>query len=124
MEKVSKNKYKFKRLTPMKYKKLSEDCYFIKIKNNWYNLIDLYQDINIGKITDQNNTKFTDDEIKKIRTMYNNIIEVDNDSSNNLLNDYIEIFESQINELYRNQEEIYAITQSHQNEIEKINRDL
>ena len=124
MEKVSKNKYRFKRLTPMKYKKLSEDCYFIKLRNNWYNLIDLYQDINTGKTHDQNNSKFSPEEIKKIRTMYNNIIEVDNDSSNNLLYDYIEIFESQINELYRNQEEIYAITQSHKNELEKINKEL
>ena len=117
------SKFKFKRLTPMKYKKLSEDCYFIKLRNNWYNLIDVYKEINLDNHTNSN-SKFTKEEEKKIKSMYNNIIEVDNDSSNNLLNDYIEIFESQINELYRNQEEIYAITQSHKNEIEKISKIL
>lgn len=118
------SKFKFKRLTPMKYKKLSEDCYFIKLRNNWFNLIDLYNEINLNQSDSSDHTKFTTDEIKKIKSMYNNIIEVETDSSNNLLNDYIEIFESQINELYRNQEEIYAITQSHKNEIEKISKVL
>ena len=36
--------------------------------------------------------------------------------------DYIELFESQINELYGKQEEIYALTQTHHHEIEKLNR--
>ena len=37
-------KYKFKKLSPMNMKKLNKnmDNYFIKLDNNWFNLIDLY----------------------------------------------------------------------------------
>ena len=41
-----------------------------------------------------------------------------------LLNDYIEVFEQQINELYSNQEELYGVTQSHQHELEQINKKI
>lgn len=114
-------KYKLKKLTPMKQKKkINNDCYFIKIDENWYNLFDLYENINKNNYKDINNNDFTIENIRKIKHLYNNIIEVDDDTNDKLLNDYIEIFESQINELYSNQEELYATTQTQQHELEKL----
>jgi hypothetical protein len=126
-------KYKFKKLSPMNVKKLNKsiDNYFIKINDSWFNLVDIY-----GSIHDVNpntNEPFTAGEKKKIIKSYKELIEVepsftDNSTANSteiqnekLLTDYIDLFESQINELYSKQEEIYALTQSHQHEIEKIN---
>jgi hypothetical protein len=122
-------KYKFKKLSPMNVKKLNQnlDTYFIKINDSWFNLIDIYGSINdVNPIT---NVSFTVAEKKKIVKSYKELIEVEpsyTDSANEtqnekLLTDYIELFESQINELYSKQEEIYSLTQTHQHEIEKIN---
>ena len=105
----------------MKHKnKINNDCYFIKIDKNWYNLVDLYENINNDNYKDINNDDFTIENIRKIKNLYNNIIEIDEDKDDKLLNDYIEIFESQINELYSNQEELYATTQTQQHELEKL----
>ena len=124
-------KYKFKKLSPMNVKKLNKniDNYFIKINNSWFNLVDIYGSINeLNPIT---NEPFTLLEKKKIIKSYKELIELEPSSSNanetqneKLLTDYIELFESQINELYSKQEEIYALTQTHQHEIEKINYKL
>ena len=38
------------------------------------------------------------------------------------LGDHIELFETQINELYEKQEDMYAIIQSQQNEIEFLKK--
>jgi hypothetical protein len=122
-------KYKFKKLSPMNVKKLNKnlDNYFIKINDSWFNLIDIYGTINdVNPVT---KLPFTVAEQKKIVKSYKELIEVEpsySDNSNEiqnekLLTDYIDLFESQINELYSKQEEIYSLTQSHQHEIEKIN---
>ena len=122
-------KYKFKKLSPMNVKKLNKnlDTYFIKINDSWFNLIDIYGSIN--DVNPTTNVSFTIAEKKKIVKSYKELIEVEptyTDSSNEiqnekLLTDYIDLFESQINELYSKQEEIYALTQTHQHELEKIN---
>jgi hypothetical protein len=126
-------KYKFKKLSPMNVKKLNKniDNYFIKINNSWFNLVDIYGSINeLNPIT---NEPFTLLEKKKIIKSYKELIELEPSVSNaianetqneKLLTDYIELFESQINELYSKQEEIYALTQTHQHEIEQINYKL
>ena len=124
-------KYKFKKLSPMNVKKLNKnlDNYFIKINDSWFNLVDIYENINdVNPVT---KLPFSTLEKKKIVKSYKELIEVepsfkDNSNTNEkqnekLLNDYIELFESQINELYSKQEEIYALTQTHQHELEKIN---
>jgi len=129
-------KYKFKKLSPMNVKKLNKnmDNYFIKINDSWFNLVDIYASIN--DVNPNTNMEFTVMEKKKIIKSYKELIEVepsfaspDNANANEtqnekLLTDYIDLFESQINELYSKQEEIYALTQIHQHEIEKININL
>ena len=127
-------RYKFKKLSPMNIKKLNKNIqnYFIKLDTNWYNLIDLYESINTSKLNPQTNEPFTQIEIQKILKLYKELIEVVpnfNDETNvknneKLLTDYIDLFESQLNELYSKQEEIYALTQTHQHEIEKISKKL
>ena len=127
-------RYKFKKLSPMNIKKLNKNIqnYFIKMDTNWYNLIDLYEAINTSKINPQTNEPFTQIEIQKILKLYKELIEVVpnfNDETNvknneKLLTDYIDLFESQLNELYSKQEEIYALTQIHQHDIEQINKKL
>jgi hypothetical protein len=127
-------KYKFNKLSPMNVKKLNKniDNYFIKINDSWFNLVDIYGSIN--DVNPNTNDPFTLLEKKKIIKSYKELIEVEpsfvnaNDNANanetqneKLLTDYIDLFESQINELYSKQEEIYALTQIHQHEIEKIN---
>ena len=118
----------------MNVKKLNKnlDNYFIKINDSWFNLVDIYGSINdVNPVT---KLSFSTLEKKKIVKSYKELIEVepsytDNANSNEiqnekLLTDYIDLFESQINELYSKQEEIYALTQTHQHEIEKININL
>ena len=126
-------RYKFKKLSPMNIKKLNKNIqnYFIKLDNNWYNLIDLYEAINTSKINPQTNEPFNQKEIQKILKLYKELIEIEpkfnnesNENNEKLLTDYIDLFESQLNELYSKQEEIYALTQTHQHEIEKINNKL
>ena len=113
----------------MNVKKLNKnlDNYFIKINNSWFNLVDIYGNINdVNPVT---NLPFSTLEKKKIVKSYKELIEVEPSFTDNanekqnekLLNDYIELFESQINELYSKQEEIYALTQTHQHELEQIN---
>jgi hypothetical protein len=122
-------KYKFKKLSPMNVKKLNKnlDNYFIKINDSWFNLVDIYGNINdVNPVT---KIPFSTLEKKKIVKSYKELIEVEPSFTDNanekqnekLLNDYIELFESQINELYSKQEEIYALTQTHQQELEQIN---
>ena len=129
-------KYKFKKLSPMNIKKINKtmDNYFIKLDNNWFNLIDLYNTINSNNINPITHLPFNQKDKKKIITMYKELIEIEpsfNETENKniihnekLLTDYIELFESQINELFSKQEEIYAVTQTHQHEIEKLNRNI
>jgi len=126
-------RYKFKKLSPMNIKKLNKNIhnYFIKMDTNWYNLIDLYESINTSKINPQTNEPFTQIEIHKILKLYKELIEIEpkfntenNENNEKLLTDYIDLFESQLTELYSKQEEIYALTQTHQHEIEKINNKL
>ena len=128
-------RYKFKKLSPMNIKKLNKNIqnYFIKLDTNWYNLIDLYESINTSNINPQSNEPFKQKEIQKILKLYKELIEVEpkfnnvnsaNEHNEKLLTDYIDLFESQLNELYSKQEEIYALTQTHQHEIEKFNKKL
>ena len=125
-------RYKFKKLSPMNIKKLNKNIhnYFIKLEDNWYNLIDLYDAIKTNKINPQTNEAFSNNEITKILKMYKELVEMEptlsEDPENNekLLTDYIELLECQINDLNSKQEEIYALRQTHQHEIEKINRKL
>jgi hypothetical protein len=129
-------KYKFKKLSPMNIKKINKtmDNYFIKLDNNWFNLIDLYNTINSNNINPITHLPFNQKDKKKIITMYKELIEIEpsfNETetkniihNEKLLTDYIELFESQINDLFSKQEEIYAVTQTHQHEIEKLNRNI
>ena len=129
-------KYKFKKLSPMNIKKINKtmDNYFIKLDNNWFNLIDLYNSINSNNINPITHLPFNQKDKKKIITMYKELIEIEpsfNETENKniihnekLLTDYIELFESQINDLFSKQEEIYAVTQTHQHEIEKLNKNI
>tara|TARA_B110000027_G_C15883281_1_gene196410 strand:- start:21 stop:428 length:408 start_codon:yes stop_codon:yes gene_type:complete len=128
-------RYKFKKLSPMNIKKLNKNIqnYFIKLDKNWYNLIDLYESLNTSKINPQTNEPFKQKEIQKILKLYKELIEVEpkfnsnnenNGNNEKLLTDYIDLFESQLTELYSKQEEIYALTQIHHHEIEEINKKL
>ena len=126
-------RYKFKKLSPMNIKKLNKKIqnYFIKLETGWYNLIDLYESINTNKINPETNEPFNQKEIQKIIKLYKELVEIEpkfnnesNENNQKLLTDYIDLFESQLNELYSKQEEIYALTQTHQHEIEKINNKL
>jgi len=129
-------KYKFKKLSPMNIKKINKtmDNYFIKLDNNWFNLIDLYNTIKSNNINPITHLPFNQKDKKKIITMYKELIEIEpsfNETetkniihNEKLLTDYIELFESQINDLFSKQEEIYAVTQTHQHEIEKLNRNI
>ena len=119
-------KYKYKKLSPMKVKKINKniDNYFIKIDENWFNLQDIHKTIQKSKINPITNNDFSLDNIKKINKIYKNLLIVepveDIDDNKSLLNDYIELFESQIDDLNDKQEEMYAVIQNHQNEIEKL----
>lgn len=122
----SKIKFKFKKLSPMRNKKICDinSCYFVKLSDkNWYNLKDLYEIVDIGDCKNPITKELINTyDIEKIKELYNNIIEIkyENDRSNNLLTDHIEIFENQIEELYNKQEEIYAVLQQHQHFIDKL----
>ena len=119
-------KYKYKKLSPMKVKKINKniDNYFIKIDDNWFNLQDIHKTIQKSKINPITNTDFSLENIKKINKTYKNLLIVEPieeiDDNKSLLNDYIELFESQIGDLNDKQEEMYAAIQNHQNEIEKL----
>ena len=113
----------------MNVKKLNKnlDNYFIKINDSWFNLVDIYGTINdVNPVT---KLPFSTLEKKKIVKSYKELIEVEPSYTDNaneiqnekLLTDYIDLFESQINELYSKQEEIYAVTQTHQHELEQLN---
>ena len=131
-------KYKFKKLSPMNIKKLNKDIdnYFIFIGGDWFNLIDIYE-----SIRHKNNIKHPSlghNDIKKINKLYRELILVEPIFNNSetvindyeplkdekLLNDYIDLFEHQINELYIKQEEIYGVTQIHHHELEQINNKI
>ena len=116
--------YKFKKLSPMNFKRLHKSVknFFIKIDHNWFSLEDIYEIVNTDQINPMTNKKLTNNEIQKILNHYNSINETEPETDNKLFMDYIELFESQINELYGKQEEIYALTQTHHHEIEKLNR--
>ena len=116
-------KYKLKKLSPMNYKKLNKniDDYFIKLDNNWFNLVDIHECLNLNKLNPITKKKLTIIQQQKIKNLYKEITEIDTDNNEKLLTDYIELFESQINELQANQEELYALSQTHHHEIEKLN---
>lgn len=116
--------YKFKKLSPINFKRLHKSIknYFIKIDNNWFSLEDMYEVINTDKINPITNKHMTEKEIQKILNHYNSISDTEIENDNKLFMDYIDLFESQINELYQKQEEIYALTQTHHHEIEKLNQ--
>ena len=119
-------KYKYKKLSPMNVKKINKniDNYFIKIDDNWFNLQDIHKTIQKSKINPVTNTEFSLEDIKKINKTYKNLLIIepveDIEDNKSLLNDYIELFESQIVDLNDKQEEMYAAIQNHQNEIEKL----
>tara|TARA_B110001469_G_C9620997_1_gene309503 strand:+ start:1095 stop:1475 length:381 start_codon:yes stop_codon:yes gene_type:complete len=116
-------KYKLKKLSPMNYKKLNKniDDYFIKLDNNWFNLVDIHECLNLNQLNPITKKKLTIIQQQKIKNLYKEITEIDTDNNEKLLTDYIELFESQINELQANQEELYALSQTHHHEIEKLN---
>lgn len=112
--------HKYKKLSPMnlkKLKKLNNHKYFIKIDDNWFNLEDIYEIANTNKINPISKEVLTNDQIKKINDIYFNKSDINDDR---LLTDYIELFESQINEIYSNQEELYATIQNQQHMIDKL----
>ena len=118
-------KYKFKKLSPMKTKQL--DNFFIKIGKNWFNLIDIHKSIQKSKINPITKMEFKHEDIKKINKSYKNLISVEpvveeSGDDRSLFSDHIELFETQINELYEKQEDMYAIIQSQQNEIEFLKK--
>ena len=107
----------------MNYKKLNKniDDYFIKLDNNWFNLVDIHECLNLNQLNPITKKKLTIIQQQKIKNLYKEITEIDTDNNEKLLTDYIELFESQINELQANQEELYALSQTHHHEIEKLN---
>ena len=116
---------KLRKLSPMKIKKL--DNFFIKLDNDWFNLIDIYSNIEKDCINPITKKKLTIKEISKINQIYKNLISIetlddDNYDNKSLLDDYIELFETQIKELNDKQEEMYAIIQEQQNEIELLKK--
>tara|TARA_B110001450_G_scaffold209713_1_gene200708 strand:+ start:351 stop:689 length:339 start_codon:yes stop_codon:yes gene_type:complete len=87
----------------------------------------------------QNNSyKLNYTDMEYIKFIYNKLHEnTDNDNNDNLnninninntkisiLNDCMELFESQINELYTKQEELYSLIHTQQQQIEKITAKL
>jgi len=107
----------------MNYKKLNKniDDYFIKLDNNWFNLIDIHECLILNQLNPITKKKFTIVQQQKINNLYKEIIEIDTNNNEKLLTDYIELFESQINDLQAKQEELYALSQTHHHEIEKLN---
>ena len=117
---MSEIKFKFKKLTPMKIRnkinKKSQDSYFLKLScesndDNWFNLKDIYEIIEYGNcINPITQKKISKEDISKIKHLYNNMILIENTENHiekdELLQDHIEIFENQIEELYNKQEEI------------------
>ena len=80
----------------------------------------------------QNNSyKINYTDMEYIKFIYNKLHEEndnDNDNINNtkisILNDCMELFESQINELYTKQEEMYSLIHTQQQQIEKVTGEL
>jgi len=109
--------HNFKRISP-----INRNRYFIKIDNNWLNLNDIYKNINNGNnINPITNKILTNNDITKIQKLYKNTLEINDDKSNdNLLNDYIDLFESQIEDLYNRNEELYSLLQTQQHLIDKL----
>lgn len=114
-------KHKYKKLSPMNLKKLKKmkNChnYFIKIDDNWFNLEDIYEVANTNKINPITKCELTIEQIKKINDVYYNKLDINDDK---LLTDYIDLFESQIREIYSNQEELYATIQNQQHILDKL----
>ena len=118
-------KYKFKKLSPMKTKQL--DNFFIKLGKNWFNLIDIHKSIQKSKINPITKMEFKLEDIKKINKTYKSLISIEpvveeSGDDKSLFSDHIELFETQINELYEKQEDMYAIIQSQQSEIEFLKK--
>ena len=121
--------FSLKKITPIKYKKRNNKIqnYFIQIgddDDNWFNLKDVYDSIEYGnKKNPITNKIISDENINKIKYLYNNIIEVSYDKVDNedkLLNDSLEVVENRIDELYNNHEQTYLLLQEHHHLLEKI----
>jgi hypothetical protein len=130
--------FSLKKMSPMKYRTKSKtsknNCnnYFIKINDedeNWFNLKNIYDIIYYGnKLHPITNILISDEDIEKIKHLYNNIIEVSGEKiekdENKLLSDSLELFENQIEELYNSQEETYSFIQQQQHIIDKLKSKL
>jgi hypothetical protein len=116
--------------------------HYIKIGGDWYNLCDLYDSVVLKGviINPVTKKKFTKKEIESIKHNFNNKFYIENEpndtndtidtndtndintSLSNKLDDYIEIFESQITELYSKQEDLYSLIHNQQTIIDKLDK--
>lgn len=107
--------------------------HYIKIGDDWYNLCDLYDSVVLKGvlINPVTKKKFTKKEIESIKQNFNNKFYIENETNetndinsslSNKLDDYIEIFESQITELYSKQEDLYSLIHDQQTIIDKLNK--
>ena len=110
----------------------SRKCHYIRLGRNWFSIDDLFETINIGGLNPETKQPFTGSDKKHIITRYRSMIsqlrnndneETSSDSNitiENKLDDYIEIYDSQINELQSKQEELYSIIHTMQHNIDKL----
>ena len=102
---------------------------FIKLGAKWYCLDNLLETVKLNGINPETQKCFTDSEknmiISKYRDLHNDEINSDSSNSSNRsiedkLDDYIEIYDSQINELQQKQEELYSLIHTMQHSIDKL----
>ena len=91
------------------------------------------KNFNNTKKKQNNSYKLNYTDMEYIKFIYNKLYEEndnDNDNDNinntkiNILNDCMELFDSQINELYTKQEEMYSLIHTQQQQIEKLTTTL
>lgn len=100
--------------------------HYIKLGENWFNLEDLYDSVILKNnlMNPISNTNFTKKDIYSIKENYTNFINIDNETKvlNNKLDDYIEIFDTQITELYSKQEDLYSLIHDQQHKLDKLTK--
>ena len=110
----------------------TKKIHYIKLDNMWFSLNDLYNSIQNGFLINPiNKKKLSKEQIEYIKKSYKNIHYVDTElnlSKNDLkevndkLDDHIELFESQITELFSKQEELYQLIHNQQHMIDTFKK--
>lgn len=102
---------------------------FIKLGARWYCLDNLFECVKQGELNPETKKYFTDIEKNMIISKFReHTYEQNSDSScgsnrsiEDKLDDYIEIYDTQINELQQKQEELYSLIHTMQHTIDKLN---